>query len=66
MTKHPKLLPRVAEIVEPFQFRKGASINYVNRRGGRGVSQMLMLLQSLCSKLADGGGRGGQKLAKSC
>ena len=26
---------------------KGASINYVSKRGGRGVSQMLMLLHKL-------------------
>ena len=33
---------------------KGASINDVGRRGGRGVSQMPILLHSLCSKLAYG------------
>ena len=43
---------------------EGASINYIGRQGGRGVTQMPMLLHklSLCIKLAFGG----QKKAKSC
>ena len=44
----------------------GASINYVSRRGGGVLAKCLCYYISLCSKLADGGGGGGQKLAKSC
>ena len=45
---------------------KGPSINYVSRRGGGGLAKCLCYYISLCSKAAFGGGRGGQKLAKSC
>ena len=44
-------------------FRMGPSINYVVRRGGRGLAKFLCCL---CTKLAYGGGRESQKLAKSC
>ena len=46
---------------------KGASLNYVGRRWREGgLAKCLCYYISLCSKLAYGGGRGGQKLAKSC
>ena len=45
---------------------KGPSINFIGRRGGRGVNKCLCYYISLCSKLAYGGGKGGQKLVKSC
>ena len=35
-------------------------------RGEGGLAKCLCYYISLCSKLADGGGRGGQKLEKSC
>ena len=35
-------------------------------RGEGGLAKCLCYYISLCSKLAYGGGRGGQKLAKSC
>ena len=34
--------------------------------GGGGLAKCLCYYISLCSKVAYGGGRGGQKLAKSC
>ena len=37
---------------EPVKINKGASINYVSRRGGGGLAKYL------CSKFAYGGGRG--------
>ena len=36
----------------------GPSINYVSRRGGRGLAKCLCYYISLCSKVAYGGGRG--------
>ena len=51
--------------IQPFRNRKGPSINYVGRRGKGGLAICLYYYISLCSKLADGGGRG-QKMAKSC
>ena len=44
---------------------KGASINYVGRRGGGVLAKCLCYYISLCNKLAYEGG-GGQKLVKSC
>ena len=41
---------------------KGASINYLGRRGGGGLAKCLCYYISLCSKLVYGGGRGVKNL----
>ena len=47
-------------------FSKGASINHVDMEGGRGVSQMSMLLHKPYLVKWSAKGEGGQKSPKNC